>query len=318
MKPTIILAALVASTTFAAAQGSLTPPPGAPAPVMKSLDQIEARTPLVAGQPGVTVDGVTGAITITARGSYYLTGNLTTTGTASCIDVGSHSATIDLNGFTISRTTGTESGSAGVFVIGVAGQKVMIRNGHIIGGGTTAGFARAILSNSSTDGGVDVENVHCFNVRDGIILGVQSINTVRNSSVELSGGEGIRADVVTSCVVRNTVSHGIYGNTISGCTVRQSNSTFGNGIVDGATGFSFGTVSNCWVSVADGIGIRVRTVIGCYAQTDTGAFAITASLVNSSTALRINNADVAISATTAVGCHIIGGTAIITNKYNMP
>ncbi len=46
------------------AQGSLTPPPGPPAPVMKTLDQVEARTPLNAGQPGVSINNATGTITI--------------------------------------------------------------------------------------------------------------------------------------------------------------------------------------------------------------------------------------------------------------
>jgi hypothetical protein len=47
------------------AQGSLTPP-GAPAPTMKSLDQIEARTPISSAP-----------FTITQPGSYFLTTNLT-------------------------------------------------------------------------------------------------------------------------------------------------------------------------------------------------------------------------------------------------
>jgi hypothetical protein len=41
------------------AQGSLTPPPGAPAPTMKTLDQIEARTPISSAP-----------FTISAPGSY--------------------------------------------------------------------------------------------------------------------------------------------------------------------------------------------------------------------------------------------------------
>lgn len=47
------------------AQGSLTPP-GAPEPTMKTLDQIEARTPISSAP-----------FTIIRPGSYYLTTNLT-------------------------------------------------------------------------------------------------------------------------------------------------------------------------------------------------------------------------------------------------
>ncbi|HEY1120852.1 MAG TPA: hypothetical protein VGE67_04595, partial [Haloferula sp.] len=60
--------AILASALAAFAQGPLTPPPGAPAPLMKSLDQIEARTPLVAGQAGVAIDS-NGTITISQPGS---------------------------------------------------------------------------------------------------------------------------------------------------------------------------------------------------------------------------------------------------------
>src|SRR5450432_171554 len=77
------------STTFA--QGSLTPP-GAPAPTMKSLAQIEPRTP-ISSVP----------FTIGAPGSYYLTTNLTTT-VSNAIVIAASGVTLDLNGFTLSST----------------------------------------------------------------------------------------------------------------------------------------------------------------------------------------------------------------------
>ena len=71
------------------AQGALTPL-GAPSPTMKSLDQIEART-IISALP----------YTITASGSYYLTGNLTATGSGAGITVSADNVTIDLNGFAL-------------------------------------------------------------------------------------------------------------------------------------------------------------------------------------------------------------------------
>src|ERR1051325_5982475 len=66
------------------AQGNLAPP-GAPAPTMKSLAQIEPRTP-ISSLP----------FSITQPGSYYLSGNLTgTTG----ITIAASGVTLDLNGF---------------------------------------------------------------------------------------------------------------------------------------------------------------------------------------------------------------------------
>src|SRR5438270_7273607 len=88
------------------AQGSLTPP-GAPAPTMKSLDQIEARTPIAGGTSAVTI----------GSGSYYLTGNLTISSTSTNgVTVSASNVTIDLNGFTL---TGPSSGTgAGIYLTG--------------------------------------------------------------------------------------------------------------------------------------------------------------------------------------------------------
>src|SRR5687767_7720762 len=70
-------------------QGNLTPP-GAPAPTMKTLDQIEPRIPI-------------GSVpfTINAPGSYYLTGNLNTA-TTNAIIIRASDVTLDLRGFTLS------------------------------------------------------------------------------------------------------------------------------------------------------------------------------------------------------------------------
>ena len=70
MKTNLLLPAvftfLIFNCSFAAfGQGALTPP-GAPAPTMRTLNQIEARTP-ISSVP----------FTITSSGSYYLTTNLT-------------------------------------------------------------------------------------------------------------------------------------------------------------------------------------------------------------------------------------------------
>src|SRR3974390_2750650 len=88
------------STIFA--QGSLTPP-GAPAPTMKSLDQIEARTPISSAP-----------ITIINPGSYYLTTNLTVA-TGNAISIATNDVTLDLSGWTISSTAASATGY-GIFL----------------------------------------------------------------------------------------------------------------------------------------------------------------------------------------------------------
>ena len=86
------------ASTGAFAQGSLTPP-GAPAPTMKSLDQIEARTP-ISSLP----------FTISASGSYYLTKNLAVT-SGNAIVISAEGVTLDLNGFTLSSTEASPAGT---------------------------------------------------------------------------------------------------------------------------------------------------------------------------------------------------------------
>ena len=107
-----LLLALLALPALGFAQGALTPP-GAPAPSMKTLTQIEPRTPLQAGAPGVSA-GANGGFTINAAGSYYLTDNLAVTdGDGIRIDVSN--VTLDLNGFTIASTSSAPAGT-GVYV----------------------------------------------------------------------------------------------------------------------------------------------------------------------------------------------------------
>ena len=98
-------------------QGSLTPP-GEPAPTMKSLDQLEPRTP-ISSVP----------YTITQSGSYYLTTNLTANPAEYGIAVLADDVTIDLNGFTLTGSGidsdhGIYQGSAALRNLRVFGGKV--------------------------------------------------------------------------------------------------------------------------------------------------------------------------------------------------
>jgi hypothetical protein len=83
------------------AQGILTPP-GAPVPTMKTLDQIEPRIPISALP-----------FTISASGSYYVTGNLTGVVGQHGISINADNVTLNLRGFEIvgpggAATTGTD------------------------------------------------------------------------------------------------------------------------------------------------------------------------------------------------------------------
>jgi hypothetical protein len=73
-------------------QGSLTPP-GAPAPTMKTLQQVEPRTP-ISSLP----------CAISNSGSYYLTTNLFGSDGQDGIIVSANNVTLDLNGFVLDGT----------------------------------------------------------------------------------------------------------------------------------------------------------------------------------------------------------------------
>src|SRR5438094_3223557 len=97
-----VLFAVFCSLSSILAQGRLTPP-GAPAPTMKSLDQIEARTPISSLPFTIPFNN--------NSGSYYLTKNLSVS-TGNGIDIQGDNVMVDLNGFTISSTAASANGSA--------------------------------------------------------------------------------------------------------------------------------------------------------------------------------------------------------------
>src|SRR3569833_2813795 len=88
-----LLACSLLSSASVFAQGSLTPP-GAPAPTMKTLDQLEARTIVnAANTPGDAAN----TFIISAPGSYYLTGNLTGASGKHGSSIQADHVTLDLN-----------------------------------------------------------------------------------------------------------------------------------------------------------------------------------------------------------------------------
>ena len=86
--------------THVMGQGSLTPP-GAPGETMKSLEQVEPRTP-ISSLPH----------TITESGSYYVTGNLSSTGDGIVIEASG--VTVDLMGFSLTGDGGYAENDYGI------------------------------------------------------------------------------------------------------------------------------------------------------------------------------------------------------------
>jgi len=119
--PIVISLALLALSTLnlqlstAFAQGSLTPP-GAPAPTMLTLNQIEPRTPISSAP-----------YTISSPGSYYLTTNIIGVSSQNGINIYANNVTLDLNGFSLQGVSSAINGIS----IQSSYTNVTVRNGTI-------------------------------------------------------------------------------------------------------------------------------------------------------------------------------------------
>ena len=126
---------LMLTACLAFAQGPLAPPTvlgplvgpvppvgvgGVPQAAMKTLHQVEPRTPLSGG---------VAAHIISAPGSYYLTGNVNQSGTSNAIRIDVEDVTLDLNGFSV---IGSFSGAnlAGISIFPSA-KNVVVKSGVV-------------------------------------------------------------------------------------------------------------------------------------------------------------------------------------------
>ena len=119
IRPLFAFALAVVSASATLAQGPLTPP-GAPGPTMKTLSQIEPRTP-ISSLP----------FTISTPGSYYLTTNLMGAVSSSGISVQASDVTIDLRGFSL---VGVPSSLSGITVPAT-------QTGLVVSGGSVQSWA---------------------------------------------------------------------------------------------------------------------------------------------------------------------------------
>src|SRR4026207_2425626 len=94
----VLFGALMLSAIAVFAQGNLAPP-GAPAPTMKTLQQIEPRAAISLL-----------AFTINQSRPHYLTTNLAGASGQSGITIAAHNVTVDLGGFELAGVAGSASG----------------------------------------------------------------------------------------------------------------------------------------------------------------------------------------------------------------
>jgi len=215
-------------------QGALTPP-GAPAPTMKSLDQVEARVIVKsANTPGDSAN----TFIISAPGSYYLIGNVTGDSGKHGISIQANDVTLDLNGFAI--ISGGGGAFRGINVVG-AQKNFSIRNGTVRGW---------------TDGGVRSDV--------GIGVLVEKLRLSDNTGATgLSMGDGLARD----CVANGNATGFVLGN---GAQIKDCTAT-GNGT--GFSSSDRTHLNNCISTVNTGIGFNCAnfvTLIDCTSSRNSG------------------------------------------------
>ena len=169
----IVLVTMLATRAY----GGPLDPPGAPAPTMKTLQQVEPRTPI--SQPASF------PIQINAPGSYYFTENITGVISQHGIVINADNVTLDLGGFTLSGA------SPSVGLIGISDNNyrtnLTIRNGIVRAWGS--GVYTPLSTRSTYEDLTVTDNLH-----EGVVIG--SGNNVRRLTVWNNGFEGLQIQQV--------------------------------------------------------------------------------------------------------------------------
>jgi parallel beta-helix repeat protein len=291
------------------AQGPLNPS-GAPAPVFKTLDEVEPRTPITSIP-----------FAISSSGSYFMTSNFTGVAVQNGISILADDVTLDLNGFTL---TGVPGSFDGIRAIGTL-HNISIGNGVVVDWGDdgidlfSAGESHVmrIRAEGNSREGIRVGN-GCT-VRDctaranqGFSGGIAAADgcVIDGCIAETNNTAGINVgsgSIVIDCIASHNREDGIEAgpnSTIADCVARS------NGAAGNWNGFDLGdgtTIRGSAASNNTGDGINcepgcVITVCSANNNGDDGIVAGAGGLVTDSTAK--NNAGDGIEV--SLDCRVAG------------
>ncbi len=271
--------------------GDLTPP-GAPAPTMKTLDEVEPRIPI---GPLTTPGDANSVFRISQPGSYYLTGNLVGQANKCGIEIAASGVSIDLMGFTLEGVAGSLEGVNA----SVASSAVSIENGTIRGWGfegvdlnaTDGARLRGLIVEGSGSQGVFVseeavitECIAVGNTFNGFLTSNGAI--VKDCIAEGNASSGFAIGNGSQVIGVTANNNGIHGVSIglSGSVI--SSNAYQNGAI-GFAGSSGVSVIDCTAGFNQGDGINVST--GCELRGNTVYAATADGIEVSSDCLVIGN-----------------------------
>jgi hypothetical protein len=247
-----LLLALGLQPSLTFAQGSLTPPPGAPAPGLRTLQQIEPRIPLQGGS--VPSWGVY-LFNISAPGAYFLTADVVVPSGFSGVRIAASDVVLDLNGFAVRGAAGAVVG----ILVESSAERVTVRGGSILGFGTI-GLQLGPMGRAEDLTLADI-SLGAASPTSAAIMGLFVGTSAARVRVSNGGGHGILLTGTESsaedCVVRGLASAnlasliGIRADRVRRCAVSIVSSSASGSVV---RGISAGDVDECTVRAVSGAG----------------------------------------------------------------
>ena len=259
MKTKLLLVATVSAFFIlhsASAQGTLIPP-GAPAPTMKTLAQIEPRTDVqkLSGD-------ATNQFIISQPGSYYLSSNVVVSATSvNGISIQASNVTLDLNGFAV-ISPASDTG-CGITTSGFTVANLAVRNGVVTGWGLSGIYAANATGSSFEQLRLIGNGTAGAGAGDGLSVGVGcQITRCTAKGNSAAGFNALGLVAIDHCLAESNTADGITvadGSSVAACTLQLN---AGNGIATGAKC----RVTDCVITGAtlDGIHAGTNTTIrGC-------------------------------------------------------
>jgi Right handed beta helix region len=244
----VLLSSISLCPLAAVAQGSLTPP-GAPAPTMLSLSQVEPRTPVdSAHTPGNSIY----EFIITQPGSYYLTTNVIGVSSEEGIGISANNVTLDLNGFSL---IGPLTADSGIIISSIASNSI-VKNGTISGWGALYDGVQSLGNNAS------LENL---NVSAGVI-GIACTgdgSVIKNCTISHAGQWGVYLTGSNSLVSCNYFIENNIGNNGNGAAlfINSANNVVQDNRITGSSPSGSGILVNGIAGITNNVIIR-NTVMG--------------------------------------------------------